>query len=88
MSRDQGFPAVIASNASIRTKRLDAACYGQPPLRPLGKGETMSAFMFGLIMGGSVGIPLACAIASRRKARKEVQDGSKDLPDGTEDDEG
>ena len=48
----------------------------------------MSAFMFGLIMGGSVGIPLACAIASRRKARKEVQDGSKDLPDGTEDDEG
>ena len=39
----------------------------------------MSAFTFGLIMGGSVGIPLACAIASRRKARKEEQDGSKDL---------
>ena len=48
----------------------------------------MSAFTFGLIMGGSVGIPIACAIVSRRKARKEEQDGSKDLPNGTEDDEG
>ncbi len=48
----------------------------------------MSAFTFGLILDGSVGIPLACAIASRRKGRKEEQDGSKDLPHGTEDDEG
>ena len=82
---DQGFPAVIASTAPFRTGH--SLLWAAAPKTP-GKGETMSAFTFGLIMGGSVGIPLACAIASRRKARKEEQDGSKDLPDGTEDDEG
>ena len=80
-----GVPAVIASTAPFRTRH--SLLWAAAPVNP-GKGETMSAFTFGLIMGGSVGIPLACAIASRRKARKEEQDGSKDLPDGTEDDEG
>ena len=40
-------------------------------LRPWGfwKGENMTAFTIGLLVGGVIGIPLACWLAKKRKER-------------------
>ena len=48
----------------------------------------MNAFTLGMIIAGSVGIPLTCAIVRMQKEKEEKRDGSKDVPHGTEDDEG
>lgn len=40
----------------------------------------MSAFTFGLMLGGMVGVPIACWLVERRKRKKEEQNGNKELP--------
>ena len=40
----------------------------------------MSAFTFGLMLGGMVGVPIACWLVERRRRKKEERDGSKDIP--------